>query len=53
MKDCYGFLIWDEPDLKAIKDNGWDYNSAYDTMRRLGVLVVASMLSGERKCIRK
>ncbi|OYT62417.1 hypothetical protein B6U67_04485 [Methanosarcinales archaeon ex4484_138] len=35
---CRPIYDWKDGDVwKAIHDNGWDYNSAYDTMHRMGI----------------
>jgi predicted phosphoadenosine phosphosulfate sulfurtransferase len=38
VRECRPVYDWTDGDVwKAIKDNGWDYNSAYDVMARMGM----------------
>jgi len=37
-RKLWAIYDWEDGDVwKAIKDNGWDYNSAYDVMARFGI----------------
>ena len=38
MRNCRPIYDWSDGDVwKAIKDNGWDYNAAYNTLYSLGI----------------